>query len=85
MAKKFSSLKNKIFLPEAPEDVAHPFAKKELLYKVRESYEDWKDQISTVTKEEVEAVAKQLLVPENFRFGGIGPAIEEEKLLKIIS
>ncbi len=70
---------------EDTEDVAHHFSKNELLYDVRESYEDWKDQISTVSKEEVEALAKKILVPENFRFGGIGPAIDEEDLLKIIS
>ena len=70
---------------EDTEDVAHHFAKNELLYAVRESYEDWKSQVKNVTKEEVEAVARELLVPENFRFGGIGPAIEEEKLLPLIS
>jgi predicted Zn-dependent peptidase len=70
---------------EDTEDVAHHFAKNELLYNVRESYEDWKSQISAVTKEDVERIAKRLLVPENFRFGGIGPAIDEAKLLKIIS
>lgn len=70
---------------EDTEDVAHHFAKNELLYTVQESYEDWKSQVKEVTKEEVDALAKQLLIPENFRFGGIGPAIDEEDLLKIIS
>ena len=70
---------------EDTEDVAHHFAKNELLYAVQESYEDWKSQVKDVTKEEVELLAKQLLIPENFRFGGIGPAVDEENLLKIIS
>ncbi len=70
---------------EDTEDVAHHFSKNELLYGVRESYEEWKTRISQVKKEEVESLAKELLVPANFRFGGIGPAIKEEDLLKIIS
>lgn len=70
---------------EDTEDVAHHFAKNELLYDVRESYEDWKKQIANVSKKDVEDLAKELLVPENFRFGGIGPAIEEAPLLKIIT
>lgn len=70
---------------EDTEDVAHHFAKNELLYTVQESYEDWKTQVSEVTKEEVEAVARELLIPENFRFGGIGPTIEESNLLPLIS
>ncbi len=70
---------------EDTEDVAHHFAKNELLYAVRESYEDWKAQVAKVTKEDVNSVAKELLIPGNFRFGGIGPAIEEAKLLPLIS
>ncbi len=70
---------------EDTEDVAHHFAKNELLYSVRESYEDWKNKILNVTKEDVEILAKKLLIPENFRFAGIGPSIDEKKLLQIIS
>ena len=54
------------------------------MYASQETFEEWQDKISAVTKEEVENLAKKILVPENLRFAGIGPAIDEEKLMKII-
>ncbi len=69
---------------EDTEDVAHHFAKNELLYGVRESYEDWKSQIENVKKSDVESLAQELFVPQNFRFAGIGPEIDEDALLNII-
>lgn len=70
---------------EDTEDVAHHFAKNELLYKSQESFADWKNKITHVEKADVEALAKEVLQPENLRFSGIGPAIDEEALQKIIS
>ncbi len=72
-------------LTEDTEAVAHYFGKNQLLYRDLESFEDWKNQISTVEKSAVENLAQKLLVPENFRFAGIGPKIDEEKLQQIIS
>ena len=70
---------------EDTEDVAHHFAKDKLLYQKSEKFSAWKDRLRTVKKSDVEALAKKLLIPENFRFAGIGPAIDEEQLKKIIS
>lgn len=70
---------------EDTEEVAHHFSKNELLYGIREDFEDWKNQIKAVTKKDVEELAKELLVPQNFRFAGIGPAIDEKELLPLIS
>lgn len=70
---------------EDTEDIAHHYGKDQLLYNKTKHFEDWKKIIRAVKKEDVEALAKDLLRPENLRFGGIGPAIDEEKLLKLIS
>ncbi len=70
---------------EDTEHVAHNFAKNELMYSSQESFEEWQKRISAVKKEEVENLAKKILIPENLRFAGIGPDLDEEKLLKIIS
>lgn len=70
---------------EDTEEVAHEYGKNQLLYKSGQSFDDWKESIDKVTKQEVESLAKELFVPENFRFSGIGPAIDEEALKAIIS
>ncbi len=70
---------------EDTENVAHHFAKNELLYSMVERFGEEKEKLSAVTKDEVNALAKELLKPENFRFSGIGPAINEDALLKFIS
>ncbi len=70
---------------EDTEGVAHHFAKDELLYNKTEQFDDWKKRLRSVTKREVEDLSRQLLRPENFRFAGIGPEIDEDKLLSIIS
>lgn len=70
---------------ENTEDVAHHFGKDQLLYGKIIQFEDLKHDFRSVTKDQVETLAHTLLAPENLRFGGIGPAIDEEKLLKIIS
>ena len=54
------------------------------MYSSQESFEKWKDRISDVKKEDVENLAKEILVPENLRFAGIGPKIDEDKLREII-
>ncbi len=70
---------------EDTEEVAHHFAKDQLLYDVIEDFDDWKARIRVVKKEEVNALAKELFVGENFRFAGIGPEVDEEVLKGIIS
>ncbi|MCF7830589.1 insulinase family protein [Candidatus Gracilibacteria bacterium] len=70
---------------EDTEEVAHHFGKDSLLYNITEDFDSWKNKIRKVTKKEVEALAKELLAPQNLRFAGIGPKVDEEKLLKLIS
>jgi len=70
---------------EDTEEVAHHFAKDALLFSETETFEEVKRKIRNVKKEDVNTLAKELFVPENFRFAGIGPSIDEEKLLKLIS
>jgi predicted Zn-dependent peptidase len=70
---------------EDTEDVAHEYAKNELMYQKIESFDNWKNKIRNVTKEQVEDLARKLLKPENFRFAGIGPEIDEDELMKFIS
>ncbi len=70
---------------EDTEEVAHHFAKDALLYDLTEDFEQIKTKIKSVEKEEVEALAKELLTPKNYRFAGIGPEIDEKELEKLIS
>ncbi len=70
---------------EDTEEVAHHFAKNALLYSKTETFEEGKEKIRAVKKSDVNALAKELFVPENFRFAGIGPEIDEDALLKLIS
>jgi predicted Zn-dependent peptidase len=70
---------------EDTEEVAHHFGKDTLLYKKKEDFDEWKTRVRAVTKPDVDLLAKELLKPENLRFAGIGPKIDEEKLLEIIS
>lgn len=70
---------------EDTEAIAHHYGKNTLLYNLDEDFEEWKGKVKKVTKSEVEALAKELLNPKNLRFAGIGPEIDEEKLLKLIS
>jgi len=69
---------------EDTEEVAHEYAKNELLYRGNEDYESWKTKIQAVTQNQVETLAKEILVPTNFRFAGIGPGIGEADILQII-
>ena len=70
---------------EDTEDVAHHFGKDQLLYGKTEDFGTWKKRLRAVTKEEIDTLARELLIPENFRFAGIGPEIDEDKLRNIIS
>lgn len=70
---------------EDTEQVAFHYGGNALLYTLQESYEEKKQKIEKVTKEEVDALAKELLQPEKYRFAGIGPKLDEEKLLALIS
>lgn len=70
---------------EDTEAVAHHFGKNQLLYQDLEDFGHWKQKILAVQKSDVESLAQELLQPQNFRFAGIGPAIDEEKLTPLIS
>jgi len=70
---------------EDTEEIAHEYGKNQLLYGWKRSLDDWKDTLAKVSVKDVNSLAKKLLVPENFRFSGIGPEIDEDKLLKLIS
>lgn len=69
---------------EDTEDVAHEYAKNQLLYGKVEDYEQWKQKLRAVKLEDVNALAKELLQPQNFRFAGIGPEIEEGTILELL-
>lgn len=70
---------------EDTEDVAHHYAKNTLLYKINESFEDWKTQIGKVTEAEVNTLARELLQPQHFRIAGIGPEIDEDRVREILA
>lgn len=70
---------------EDTEDIAHHYGKDQLLYNKTEHFEEWKARLRSVKKEQVDALARDILRPENLRFGGIGPQIDEEKLLRLLS
>lgn len=70
---------------EDTEDVAHHYAKNTLLYKIKESFEDWKTQIGKVTEAEVNTLARELLQPQHFRLAGIGPEIDEDQVREILA
>lgn len=69
---------------EDTEDVAHEYAKNELLYGSLESFEQWKDRIRAVKLADVNAMAAELIQPANFRFAGIGPSLDEDKLKALL-
>lgn len=70
---------------EDTENVAHHFAKNELLYGHQHSFSDWKKTIDAVDKSAVESLAARILVPDNYRFAGIGPDIDAAVLRAIVS
>jgi len=81
-----SFIKGKIDLgTEDTEEVAMHYATNKLFHDLEESFEELKDNISKVTKEDVNTLAKELLQPERYHFAGIGPKMDEEKLLSLIS
>lgn len=70
---------------EDTEGVAHHYSKNALLYGNIDSFEDWKEKVRGVTVEDVNTLAKELLVSENYRVAAIGPGIDEKKLVELIS
>ena len=70
---------------EDTEDVAHEYAKNELLYNSVETYEDWKHKIAKVELDQVNQLAKDIIIPANYKFAGIGPNIDEAELIRLIS
>ncbi len=69
---------------EDTEDVAHEYGKNTLLYQQNQTYDEWKGLIRKAKKSDVEQLAKDLLKPENFRFSGIGPGLDEEHLKNLL-
>lgn len=69
---------------EDTEEVAHEYAKNKLLYGRVKTFEDWKQKVRAVKQEDVNHLANQLLQPQNFRFAGIGPQLDEEKLKDLL-
>ncbi len=69
---------------EDTEDVAHEYAKNALLYGHIETYDDWKNKVRAVKLADVNQLAKDLFQPENFRFAGIGPQQDEDKLKALL-
>ncbi len=57
---------------EDTESVAHHFAKQALLYNSTKNYADWKAKLAVVTKEQVDAIAKELLHTNAYRLAVIG-------------
>lgn len=70
---------------EDTERVAQYYGKNNLLYNKVTDFDALKKKISQVTKEEVNALARELFKPEHYHFAGIGPEVDEKKLLALIS
>jgi predicted Zn-dependent peptidase len=70
---------------EDTEQVAHHYGKNTLLYHMKEDFEEWKNQIKSVSSDQIISLAKDIFAPENLRFSGIGPSLDEKKLLALIS
>ncbi len=78
-------LKGKITLSmEDSEDLAHFFGKQKLLYPKVKNLDEYFVAVEQVTKEQVDALAKRLLVTDRMRLVVIGKEKDEEKLLKLI-
>lgn len=79
-------LKGKIALSlEDSEECAHFYGKQQLLYpKVRDLPEYFKE-VDSVTKEQIDALAKRLLTPEEFRLVVIGGVENEGKFEKMLT
>ena len=69
---------------EDTEEVAHEFAKNQLLYSSTDDLEDWKQKILKVDKDTVNQLAQELFVPKNFRFAGIGSGLSEAEVGKFM-
>ena len=70
---------------EDTEAVAHEFAKNQLLYSRDEDFETWKQHISAVDIDTVNQLARELFLPENFRFAGIGSGLSEVDVEKFMA
>ena len=70
---------------EDTEQVALFYGLNQLLRKKDESFEDVKQKITAVTKEDIDALAKELFTKERYNLALIGPEIDEEKARQAIS
>lgn len=79
-------LKGKITLNlEDSEERAHFFGKQQLLYPAVRDLPAYFDEIDRVTKDQVDALAKRLLTPEQMRLVVIGKTEDEAKLERMIT
>ena len=69
---------------EDSEEIAHLYGKNQLLYSLDESVDKTKSKWRAVTVQQVNDLAKELFQPNNFRLAGIGPALDEAKVDKIL-
>ena len=78
-------IKGKIILGmEDSEDRAHFFGKQELLFPRVRTVEEYLNEFDAVTGEEIDALARKLLKPEEFRLAVIGKEKNKEKLEELI-
>jgi predicted Zn-dependent peptidase len=78
-------LKGKITLNlEDSEELAHFYGKQQLLYPKVRTVEEYFREIDRVTKEQVDALAKRLLRPEQMRLVVIGSETDEQKLQSLL-
>ncbi|OGJ53920.1 hypothetical protein A3D11_00690 [Candidatus Peribacteria bacterium RIFCSPHIGHO2_02_FULL_49_16] len=79
-------LKGKITLNlEDSEERAHFYGKQQLLLPKIRTVEDYFTEVDRVTKEEVDALAKRILVPEELRLAVIGKENNKEKFERLLS
>lgn len=82
-AKEFFKGKTHLGLEDS-EERAHFYGKQALLYPEIKDIQDYIDAVESVTKEDVNRVATQLLQKENMRLVVIGSEDSEEKLLELL-
>lgn len=79
-------LKGKVTLNmEDSEERAHFYGKQQLLYPKVKDIPDYFAAVDAVTKEQVDALAKRLLAPENMKLVVIGKADDKDRLLSLLA
>lgn len=85
LAKSKAYLKGKIILSfEDSEEVAHFYAKQNLLYKEVKTIEEILEKIEKVTAEDIDKIAQKLLKPARMKLAIIGPYDDKSRFEKIL-